>query len=116
MGELKATDRHASQTPTHRRTPAPHSQNAVQGDELGRVRGWTSPARQLDDVDYAGGQDGLHGPHAPVRHPAKRPRIRTVMQELIYRAGRLIETGRRIILGLGRNDRAANAFDATTPV
>jgi hypothetical protein len=38
------------------------------------------------------------------------------MQELIYRAGRLIETGRRIILGLGRNDRAANAFDATTPV
>jgi len=32
------------------------------------------------------------------------------MQELIYRAGRLIETGRRIILGLGANDRAAKAF------
>jgi Transposase DDE domain group 1 len=56
------------------------------------------------------GQAGLHGPDAPVRHPAKRRRIRTVMQELIYRAGRLIQTGRRIILGLGANDRAAKAF------
>ncbi len=41
---------------------------------------------------------------------AKRRRIKTVMQELIYRAGRLIETGRRLILGLGANDRAAKAF------
>ena len=32
------------------------------------------------------------------------------MQELIYRAGRLIEHGRRMILGLGANDRAAKAF------
>ena len=32
------------------------------------------------------------------------------MQELIYRAGRLIEHGRRLILGLGANDRAAKAF------
>jgi len=56
------------------------------------------------------GQRGLLGPDAPVRHPAKRRRIKTVMQELIYRAGRLIETGRRVILGLGANDRAARAF------
>jgi hypothetical protein len=56
------------------------------------------------------GQRGLLGPDAPVRHAAKRRRIKTVMQELIYRAGRLIETGRRIILGLGANDRAAKAF------
>jgi len=56
------------------------------------------------------GQRGLLGPDAPVRHSAKRRRIKTVMQELIYRAGRLIETGRRIILGLGANDRAAKAF------
>ena len=56
------------------------------------------------------GQRGLLGPDAPVRHPAKRRRIKTVMQELIDRAGRLIETGRRIILGLGANDRAAKAF------
>jgi len=57
------------------------------------------------------GQGGLHGPDAPVRHPAKRRRIRTVMQELIYRAGRLIEHGRRLVLGLGANDRAAPAFE-----
>jgi hypothetical protein len=56
------------------------------------------------------GQRGLLGPDAPVRHAAKRRRIKTVMQELIYRAGRLIETGRRLILGLGANDRAAKAF------
>jgi hypothetical protein len=57
------------------------------------------------------GQAALLGPDAPVRHPAKRRRIKTVMQELIYRAGRLIEHGRRIILGLGANDRAAKAFE-----
>jgi len=56
------------------------------------------------------GQRGLLGPDAPVRHNAKRRRIKTVMQELIYRAARLIEHGRRIILGLGANDRAATVF------
>ena len=56
------------------------------------------------------GQRGLLGQDAPVRHAAKRRRIKTVMQELIYRAGRLIEHGRRLILGLGANDRAAKAF------
>ena len=56
------------------------------------------------------GQAGLHGPDAPVRHAAKRRRIKTVIQELIYRAGRLIEHGRRRILGLGANDRSAQAF------
>ena len=56
------------------------------------------------------GQRGLLGPDAPVRHSAKRRRIKTVMQELIYRAGRLIQTGRRLILGLGAHDRAAKVF------
>ena len=56
------------------------------------------------------GQDGLHGPDSPVRHPAKRRRIKTVIQELICRAARLIENGRRLVLGLGANDRSANAF------
>lgn len=56
------------------------------------------------------GQAGLLGSDAPVRHAAKRRRIKTVMQELIYRAGRLIEHGRRVILGLGANDRSAKAF------
>jgi hypothetical protein len=45
-----------------------------------------------------------------VRHQAKRRRIKTVMQELVYRAARLIEHGRQLILGLGANDRAAKAF------
>lgn len=56
------------------------------------------------------GQRGLLGPDAPVRHSAKRRRIKTVMQELIYRAARLIEHARRIVLGLGANDRAATVF------
>ena len=56
------------------------------------------------------GQQGLLGPDAPVRHAAKRRRIKTVMQELIYRAGRLIEHGRQMVLGLGANDRAAAVF------
>jgi len=56
------------------------------------------------------GQRGLLGPDAPVRHSAKRRRIKTVMQELIYRAGRLIDSGRRLILGLGANDRAAKVL------
>ena len=56
------------------------------------------------------GQRGLLGPDAPVRHQAKRRRIKTVMQELIYRAGRLIEHGRQLVLGLGANDRAAAVF------
>ena len=32
------------------------------------------------------------------------------MQELIYRAGRLIAHGRQLVLGLGANVRAAAAF------
>ena len=56
------------------------------------------------------GQRALLGPDAPIRHGAKRRRIKTVMQELIYKAGRIIETGRRLILGLGANDRAAGVF------
>ncbi len=48
------------------------------------------------------GQMGLLGRFAPIRHPAKRRRIRTVMQELIYLAGRLISTGRRLVLRMSR--------------
>ena len=71
-------------------------------------------ARPAAQQVAAGGEVGAIeqrlGPDAPVRHSAKRRRIKTVMQELIYRAGRLIEHGRRLILGLGANDRAAKAF------
>ena len=44
------------------------------------------------------GQTGLLGPDAPPRAPAKRRRLRTVMQELMYVAARLIATGRRLKL------------------
>lgn len=47
------------------------------------------------------GQNGLLGPDAPPRHRAKRRRIRTVMQELMYLAARPIYTGRRIKLAFG---------------
>ena len=56
------------------------------------------------------GQRGLTGPGGPVRHPAKRRRIRTVMQELMYLAARFIETGRRLKLGFSRRCVAAGVF------
>lgn len=48
------------------------------------------------------GQNGLLGADAPPRHRAKRRRIRTVMQELMYVAARLIHSGRRLKLAFGR--------------
>jgi hypothetical protein len=48
------------------------------------------------------GQNGLLGHDAPLRHKAKRRRIRTVMQELMYLAARLVRTGRRLKLAFGR--------------
>ena len=56
------------------------------------------------------GQTGLTGPGGPVRHPAKRRRIRTVMQELMYLAARFIETGRRLKLGFARRCMAVEIF------
>jgi hypothetical protein len=56
------------------------------------------------------GQTGLTRPGGPVRHRAKRRRIRTVMQEIMYLAARFIETGRRLKLGFGRRCRAVGIF------
>ena len=47
------------------------------------------------------GQQGLLGADAPPRHKAKRRRLRTVMQELVYLAARLVRTGRRLKLVFG---------------
>lgn len=44
------------------------------------------------------GQIGLLGGKTPVRHPAKRRRLKTVIQEIMYLAARLIKTGRRLKL------------------
>ena len=58
------------------------------------------------------GQLGLLGQHTPIRHPAKRRRIKTVIQELIYLAARLISTGRRLKLRFSRYCPAFEAFTA----
>ena len=56
------------------------------------------------------GQRALLGPDAPVRHKAKRRRIKTVMQELIYMACRLVSSGRRLTLRFGRHCPGFKAF------
>ncbi len=56
------------------------------------------------------GQQGLLGSQAPLRHPAKRRRIKTVIQELMYLAARLISKGRRLTLRFSRCCPAFVAF------
>ena len=56
------------------------------------------------------GQLGLLGDRTPVRHAAKRRRIKTVIQELIYLAARMIESGRRLKLRFSRHCPAFEAF------
>jgi hypothetical protein len=56
------------------------------------------------------GLTGLIGPHAPVRHEAKRRRLRTVRQELMYLAARLVNHGRQWTLRFGRHCPGFHAF------
>jgi hypothetical protein len=56
------------------------------------------------------GQLGLLGDHSPVRHPAKRRRIKTVIQELIYLAARLVSSARRLKLRFSRHCPGFPAF------
>jgi hypothetical protein len=56
------------------------------------------------------GQFGLLGPKSPVRHQAKRRRIKTVLQEIMYVAARLVRTGRRLILRFGRHCPGFDAY------
>ncbi len=53
----------------------------------------------------------LHGDDAPVRHKATRRRIKTVMQEMVYKAGRMIRHAGRWALGLGANDTGYAVFE-----
>jgi len=55
---------------------------------------------------------GLMGEDSPVRHPAKRRRLRTVMQELIYVAARVFESGRRLVLKFSQACPAFPSFEA----
>ena len=57
------------------------------------------------------GQHTLHGKDAPVRHKAQRRRIKTVMQEMIYKAGRMLHHAGRWVLGLGANDAGFAVFE-----
>jgi hypothetical protein len=56
---------------------------------------------------------GLIGNISPVRHPAKRRRIKTVIQELMYLAARVVNTGRRITLRFSRHCPGFLAFEST---
>lgn len=49
------------------------------------------------------GQTVLVGGNGIIRHEAKRRRIKTVIQEMIYFAGRMITTGRRLKLRFSRH-------------
>jgi hypothetical protein len=49
------------------------------------------------------GQLGLTGEIAPIRHPAKRRRIKTVLQEIMYRAAQLVAHARKLVPDFGRN-------------
>ena len=57
------------------------------------------------------GQNALIGKDAPLRHAAKRRRMKTVMQEIMFKAGRMIKHAGRWVLGLGANDSAHAVFD-----
>jgi hypothetical protein len=57
------------------------------------------------------GQATLISPDSPVRHPAKRRRIRTVMQEIIGIAARVIQHARRLTLGLAEHCAAFTVFE-----
>jgi hypothetical protein len=48
------------------------------------------------------GQLGLTGTIAPVRHPAKRRRLKTVQQEIMYRAAKVVAHARQWVLDFGR--------------
>jgi len=56
------------------------------------------------------GQWGLLGDNSPVRHKAKRRRIRTVIQELMTMAGRFVRSARQWKLRFGRHCPAYDAF------
>jgi hypothetical protein len=57
------------------------------------------------------GQNTLNEPDGPVRHAAKRRRIKTVMQEMMWKAARMIRHAGRWVLGLGQSDSGFAVFE-----
>lgn len=56
------------------------------------------------------GQNGLLGPTSPKRNKAKRRRLKTVMQELMYVAALIVRTARTLKLLFGADCRAAEIY------
>lgn len=56
------------------------------------------------------GLRGLMQQDSPVRHQAKRRRLKTVMQELMYMACRLLRSGRQLTLRFGQHCPGYQAF------
>ncbi len=57
------------------------------------------------------GQHTLNEPETPVRHTAKRRRLRTVMHEMMFKAARMIKHAGRWVLGLGESDSGFTVFE-----
>ena len=57
------------------------------------------------------GQDGLLGPDFPKRKQAKRRRIKTVRQELMYLAVRVVRSARRYRLSFGKGCRCLSILE-----
>ena len=57
------------------------------------------------------GQDGLLGPDSPKRKQAKRRRIKTVRQELMYLAVRVVRSARRYRLSFGKGCRCLSILE-----
>lgn len=57
------------------------------------------------------GQTGLVGKGSGLRNKAKRRRIKTVMQELMYLASKIVTSGRRIKVRFGRSCQVRSVFE-----
>ncbi|MCE5393262.1 MAG: IS1380 family transposase, partial [Acidithiobacillus sp.] len=57
------------------------------------------------------GQNTLLGPDAPPRHPARRRRVKTVIQEVILQAARVVHHARQWILSFPENTPGFFAFE-----
>ena len=75
------------------------------------IRSWAQAVLTCNILRWIGLQ-GLIGEDSPVRHPAKRRRLRTVMQELMYVAARVVESGRSLALKFSRARPAFPSFAA----
>ena len=58
------------------------------------------------------GLEGLLRDDAPVRHKAKRRRLKTVIQELMYVAARVVTSGRQLALKFSKTCPAFSSFAA----